>query len=411
MLSRFVSFVCLACVALVWSATAEAQPPSLPGEAAPALQLPPPAASPPKPKRRPKPKKATDPLERQSRDAGPVYVAPEEAAIDPDFAFVGEYTGSVRLTASARSTTAASLHINATGEGGFTGVLMFGHLPGQPGAAQTGQPLTGRRLGTQAALTGGRFDVVLTNPGPRARAELRVPLGQPDEGALRGTLERIDRGSPTLGQSPPPGAIVLFDGTDTQRLVNGRISPEGWLIEGTETVEPWDDFRLHLEFRLPFKPNAAGQHRGNSGVYLQSRYELQVLDSFGFVPAFNDLGALYRTRRPERIAARPPLQWQTYDIDFRSPEFDSRGERTQPGRLQVWLNGVSIHSGIAIPNKTGAGQPEAGFPLPTKLQSHKNPVRYRNIWLLPRGTRGGFGPAPRAPISPTPVATPLSLAP
>ena len=362
------------------------------------------------PNKKPKKKKETDPLERQSVDVGPAFTSIDEAVVDPSFAFVGEYEGSVRLTDSPRSVTAMSLHVNALGSNGggddnrLTGVLLQGRLPGRPGAADNGTQLTGRRFGDDAALTGGRFDVVITNPGPEATAELRLPDGTP-----RGRLKKIDRGSPTLGQQPPPGAVRLFDGTGTEQLVGGKLTPEGWLAEGTETVTAWDDFRLHLEFRLPYKPNAAGQHRGNSGVYLQSRYELQVLDSFGFVPAFNDIGALYRTKRPERIAARPPLTWQTYDIDFRSPKF-AGGTKVQPGRLRVWLNSVPVHSGIAIPRKTGAGQPEAGFPLPTKFQAHKNPVAYRNIWLLPSGATGPFGP-PAAPatIPPTPVAVPLPL--
>ena len=350
-----------------------------------------------------KPKKATDPLERKSRDVGPAVTDLATAQLDPSFGFVGEYEGTVRLTGSVRSVVPASLHVNATGAESLTGVFLEGRLPGRPAAAATGLQMAGRRFGTQAALTGGPYDVVITRPGDDAVAEVRRPDGTP-----LGTLAKVSRPSPTLGQEPPPGAIRLFDGTSTERFVGGSITPEGWLAAGTETAEAWDDFRLHLEFLQPYKPNAAGQHRGNSGVYLQSRYELQVLDSFGFVPAFNDVGSLYRTRRPERIAARPPLTWQTYDIDFRSPQFNAIGEKVAPGRLTVWLNGVPVQTAVAIPNKTGAGKPEGPLPLPTKLQDHKNPVQFRNIWLLPRGMAAPFGPpAPLATIPPTPVAAPV----
>ena len=383
-------------------------------EAAP--QLPAPAAKPKsaatkpkkrkkKPTKKPKKKGPTDPLERDSLDVGPAIVDPLRAAAHPSFGFVGEYEGHVDLTGSRRSTVPAALHVNAIGDDGLTGVYLPGRLPGHVGAADNGDQLRGRRFGRQAALTGGRFDVLITNPGPQATARLTDA-----DGVVVGTLAKVQRDSPTLGMAPPPGAVRLFDGNSTEQFAGGRITPEGWLAAGTETAQPWDDFRLHVEFRLPYKPNAVGQHRGNSGVYIQSRYELQVLDSFGFVPAFNDIGSLYRTLRPERIAARPPLQWQTYDIDFRSPQFDSQGERSQPARLQVWLNGVPVHSGTAVPNKTGAGQPEADFPLPTKLQDHKNPVVYRNIWLLPRGVGAAFGPPPTAgTVPPTPVAVPPSL--
>ena len=357
------------------------------------------------PKRTSPKKKVTDPLERASSDVGPAIVSLDQARVDPSFRFVGEYEGSVRLTGSERSVAPMSLHVNAIGADGLTGVLLRGRLPGRPGAADGGEQMTGRRFGERAALAGEEFDAVLRRAASGTVAEIRTR-----DGELRGTLRQIERDSPTLGQQPPPGAITLFDGRSTERFVGGRLTDDGWLAAGTQTADPWDDFRLHLEFRLPYKPNATGQHRGNSGVYLQSRYELQVLDSFGFVPAFNDVGSLYRTKRPERIAARPPLQWQTYDIDFRSPEFSSLGERTQPGRLRVWLNGVLIHSGGPIPSKTGAGQPEAPFPLPTKLQDHKNPVAYRNIWLLPSEAAASFGPpAPPATIPPSPVAVPGGL--
>ena len=405
------AFAAAVAVALLIAPRADAQP-TLPTSDAPTTAAPPAKTSPspaskPKSKRKPKPKKATDPLERASEDIGPAITDVREAALDPSFGFVGEYEGSVQPTGSWRSTTPAALHVNAIGADGLTGVYLPGRLPGHVAAADNGEQLRGRRFGRTAALTGGAYDIVLRSPGPEATAEVRTI-----DGDVIGTLRKVERPSPTLGMAPPPGAIRLFDGQSTERFAGGSITPEGWLAAGTETAEPWDDFRLHVEFRLPYKPNAVGQHRGNSGVYLQSRYELQVLDSFGFVPAFNDIGSLYRTLRPERIAARPPLQWQTYDIDFRSPQFDALGRKTQPARLRVWLNGVPVHSGVAVPSKTGAGQPEADFPLPTKFQDHRNPVVFRNIWLLPRGTAAAFGPpASAGTVPPVPVAPPMAMKP
>ncbi|MCA9078898.1 MAG: DUF1080 domain-containing protein, partial [Planctomycetaceae bacterium] len=142
------------------------------------------------------------------------------------------------------------------------------------------------------------------------------------------------------------------------------------------------------EFRIPYKPMARGQGRGNSGFYLQSRYEVQVLDSFGLEGIENECGALYRTRRPAFNMCLPPLQWQTYDIDFSPAKFDAQGNKTRNMRISVWHNGVLIHDRADIPNKTGAGKPEGPEPLITKLQDHGNPVVYRNLWMIDRTQPG-----------------------
>ena len=341
-----------------------------------------------------------DPRERVTVKQPPTIVDRSEAMLEADFRFVGEYAGFEWPTGSPRSSRKVSLQVNATGGGSFVATRTIGGTPDQPDAAADVARLAGHRRGDKVVLrdlapSAYRLEYVLDGYA----ATVRTPgLGE------AGRLERSFRSSPTLGQAPPPGAVVLYDGRGTSRLVNARVTPDGLLQQGTETVDPWTDFRLHLEFRLPYKPNARGQARGNSGVYIQSRYELQVLDSFGWPAAFNDVGALYRTVRPARNASLPPLDWQTYDIDFTAPRF--AGEtKTAPGRLTVWLNGVKIHDNLTIPRKTGLGQPEAGFPLPTKLQAHGNPVRYRNVWLLEDGQPGPFGaPPPATPVPPVPVA-------
>ena len=350
---------------------------------------------------------AGDPLERPSADVGPAIDDPDAAALEPDFRFVGEYRGYERPSGSVRSSRAVSLQVNSTGAGTFVGTRTLGGTPAERDASANVLALEGRRSGSRVLLQRANRQAA---DGSRIPVRLRYVLDGQDVtvvdrgGRPVGELSRSARRSPTLGQTPPPGAIILFDGTGTQRLVNGRITPDGLLQEGTETVDPWDDFRMHLEFRLPYKPMARGQHRGNSGVYLQSRYELQVLDSFGWPAAFNDVGALYRTVRPDRNASLPPLEWQTYDIDFHAPEF-AGSQKVRPARLTVWLNGVKIHDNRAIPRKTGAGKPEGPFPLPTKLQGHGNPVRFRNVWLLTDEAGGPFG-VPDAPaiIPPVPIS-------
>jgi hypothetical protein len=144
---------------------------------------------------------------------------------------------------------------------------------------------------------------------------------------------------------------------------------------------------LHLEFRLPFKPNAKWQHRGNSGIYIQNRYEVQLLDSFGQPAKDRGCGALYDMKAPQVNMTFPPLTWQTYDIEFQGPEFNDAGEKTEKARITVRHNGVVIHDDVALPHGTGAGKKrgevEAG---PIVLQDHNNPVRFRNIWLV-RGAK------------------------
>jgi len=119
-----------------------------------------------------------------------------------------------------------------------------------------------------------------------------------------------------------------------------------------------------------------------------------VLDSFGLEGVENECGALYKTRRPDVNMCYPPLSWQTYDIDFQSPRFDDEGQKLSDMRISVWHNGVLIHNNAAIPNKTGAGRPEGPQPLPTKIQDHRNPVMYRNIWLIEQPASGAAS-APR----------------
>jgi len=194
------------------------------------------------------------------------------------------------------------------------------------------------------------------------------------------------RTSPTLGAPPPPGAVVLFGERDGA-LVNatdGEVDARGLLAAGAESRAALGSGRLHLEFQTPFMPKARGQGRGNSGVYLQQRYELQVLDSFGLAGAANECGGVYRVAAPAVNMALPPLQWQTYDVDFEAARFAQDGRRTAPARLSVRHNGVVIHDDLALPGPTGLGEAEGPEPGPLYLQHHRNPVFYRNVWFVPR---------------------------
>ena len=175
------------------------------------------------------------------------------------------------------------------------------------------------------------------------------------------------------------------------------MTADGLLMEGADLKPMFQDFNLHVEFRLPYMPAAQGQARANSGLYLQSRYELQVLDSFAELPSDNGIGSLYKFRKPDVNMCLPPLRWQTYDVAFTAPRWAADGSKVRNARVTAWLNGTKVHDDVELANKTGAGQEEAPTLLPIRLQNHNNPVRFRNIWLIDRG----LGPVARFPAGPT----------
>ncbi len=195
---------------------------------------------------------------------------------------------------------------------------------------------------------------------------------------------------------PPDGALVLFDGKnlDAWVPVSGQGSAPWKLTEGgamqvagggLKTKQTFGGhFKLHVEFRVPYKPDAKGQARGNSGVYLQGRYEVQVLDSYGLKSQSNDCGAIYEVAPPRVNACKAPTVWQSYDIEFWAP-FCENGQKVKPARISVRQNGVLIHDQQPIPvdnTRAGLGG-DPCQPGPIHLQDHGDPVQYRNIWLLP----------------------------
>jgi hypothetical protein len=307
-----------------------------------------------------------------SADENLVYTDPAHA--DEDFTFQGEYRGGQRSLPSQRSLEPVGLQVIARGNGRFDAVKYYAGLPGERRFRPERFLLSGERVGQVVVLIGEQYDIAL---------ERGVALLTDKDGRSAGELRKVQRISPTMGATPPAGAVVLFDGSDSGKLRDPRLTPEGWLLAGTETLDSYRSFHLHGEFRLPYKPFATGQARGNSGFYIQSRYEVQVLDSFGLEGAFNECGALYRQRAPDVNACLPPLQWQTFDIDFRVPRFDSEGKKVTNGRISAWLNGIPIHQKVEILDKTGAGRPEGPDPLPLKIQDHDNPVVFRNLWIVP----------------------------
>ena len=198
------------------------------------------------------------------------------------------------------------------------------------------------------------------------------------------TLRRIVRHSPTEGLAAPKDAIILFDGKNADSFVDGKIDPRGFLEANTKTKQAFQSFRLHLEFFLPFKPLGRGQGRANSGVYLQHRYEVQVLDSFGLKGLDNECGGIYKNSAPSVNMCFPPLQWQTYDVEFAAAKFAADGKKTDDAVVTVRHNGVVVQDALALKGVTpgGAFKTEVPTPGPFYLQGHGNPVVYRNIWVV-----------------------------
>jgi mono/diheme cytochrome c family protein len=192
----------------------------------------------------------------------------------------------------------------------------------------------------------------------------------------------------------PYDAITLV-GETGYTLVSEKpdISNKWVFTDGVLTASPmWDsivtkeqfqDFRMHVEFNCNNVPNVDPEKNGNSGVYIQQRYEVQILNSHGIAEAdykASYCGSLYRQKMPDKIVCKPAGEWQTYDIVFRAARFTD-GKKTENARITVYHNNTLIHDDYGLKNKTGAGRKEGPEPGPIKLQGHKNPVKFRNVWI------------------------------
>lgn len=312
----------------------------------------------------------------QSHDGGSL-VATDLSQVDEDFGFQGEFAGFSVLASEHGAWSNSGVQIVAQGGAQF---LVVGYPGGLPGSGWNRRPVVrmeAHRSGSQLELANGNRLLFRGN----------AITVQTPQGLYAGRLSRINRYSPTLGLRAPANATVLFDGHNTDAFKNAKMTPDGLLMVGTELKELYNDFTLHLEFRLPYMPYARGQGRSNSGVYIQSRYEVQILDSFGLTGEFNECGALYRQRKPDLNMCFSPLTWQTYDIDFRAARFDNSGQKTENARISLRHNGVYIHRNLDIVAKTGAGSKEGPNPLPIKFQNHRNPVVFRNMWIIDKDSQ------------------------
>jgi len=199
--------------------------------------------------------------------------------------------------------------------------------------------------------------------------------------------------------APPSDAIVLFDGTSLAhwRTADSVPAPARWrLVDGAmevvrgsgsvQTAQGFGDVQLHVEWRAPTPPSGTGQNRGNSGVFLMGRYEVQVLDSHENVTyPDGQAGAIYGQYAPLVNASRPPGEWQSFDIVFRAPRFGAQGHVLSPARMTVIHNGTLVQDNVTLvgPTSNQRRDPYEAHPdrLPILLQDHGDPVRFRNIWV------------------------------
>lgn len=265
-----------------------------------------------------------------------------------------------------------------------------------------------------AVVTGQATDGVLrfAQDGSSGQAQgQQMAVTRPGNGQPEAfTLKPVVRLSPTVGAKPPQGAVVLFDGSgfeawEVQAAKNAPAEIAWELCEDFMRVTPvnqetraghslitkraFRDFRMHFEFRLALMADKTGQARSNGGLVFGDAnwYEIQVLDSYGLEGLDNECGGIYKVGAPAVNMCRPPLLWQTYDIEYRAPRYGADGQRTQPGRISVRHNGVPIHQDAELPDAPQAEQRRKANPdsIPTGriiLHYHRDPVEYRNIWLV-----------------------------
>jgi len=299
------------------------------------------------------------------------YTDPRKA--DADFAYQGEYEATAK---TEEGDAKIGLQLIAFGDGKFRAVGYMGGLPGAGWDKQIKHEAEGE-------LKDGTV-VVKSDHGEARFSKDGVKMIAPDGNEV-GNGKKVERKSPSLGAKPPEGAVVLFDGTSADEFENGRMSEEKLLMPNAMSKKKFGSHKLHVEFLLPYQPTARGQGRGNSGLYLQGRYEVQMLDSFGLKGENNECGGIYSVKAPDMNMCLPPLAWQTYDVEYTAAKYDDSGKLLENPRVTVEHNGVVIHKDVELPgerNTTAApvkAGPEKG---PVYLQDHGNPVRYRNIWVV-----------------------------
>lgn len=319
-----------------------------------------------------------------STAAAPPFGPP--ATVDDDFAFQGEYVGEADIDGKR---TRVGIQVIAQGAGSFAVVAYPGGLPGDgwtpPGTIRG----TGVREGSGATAKV-KLEGVDWGGGAR-EGEIRTGelVALNAAGTVQSRFAKVARTSPTLGQKPPAGAVVICDGAgpvdETTTFEKGaRFTADGLLMEGATVKQAFGDATWHIEFRTPYDPKKRGQGRGNSGAYFNGGYEVQILDSFGLEGKDNECGGIYGNWPPAVNMCLPPLQWQTYDIDFTAPRF-ANGRKVANPRITVRHNGVLIQDDRELRGMTAGHPAKEEQPAgQLHLQNHNDPVRFRTIWVLPK---------------------------
>ncbi len=283
-----------------------------------------------------------------------------------DFQIQGEYIGKL-------GDQSIGVQVIAKGNGKFDAVAFPGGLPGAGWDAEKKEQLKKYVFETKDGAT--------KLIGEAIEASIANGVISVKHGDQSAELKRLHRESPTLAKSAPEGAVVLFNGANVDQWEPGKMEDAMLMGVGTRTKKHFENYTLHLEFRTPFMPNASGQGRGNSGLYLGDQYECQILDSFGLEGADNECGGIYQNAKPKVNMCFPPLSWQTYDVDFTCAKFDADGKVTAPARVTMKHNGVVIHDNLELKVTPGGGRSDQK-PGAIFLQDHGNPVRFRNIWVV-----------------------------
>jgi hypothetical protein len=303
------------------------------------------------------------------QDKKPAVTDPAKA--DADFAVQGEYTGELNTNDGK---VKWGVQVIALGGGKFDATAYRGGLPGDGWDKS-------ERIKATGETSGGATTLRATEGAAKIQGSVMTILD--GNGNTVGELKKVERKSPTLGAKPPAGAVVLFDGSTADKFDGGRITEDKLLMQGVTSKQKFQSVTLHVEFMTPYQPSDRGQARGNSGCYLQGRYEVQILDSFGLDGKNNECGGLYSIKDPDQNMCFPPLTWQTYDIDYTAATYDESGKKTKNARMTVRHNGVVIHDNVDLPKDTTAAPVKEGpEPGPIYIQDHGNPLRFRNIWLV-----------------------------
>jgi len=320
-----------------------------------------------------------------------VWTDPADSTLPVDFKIQGEYVGDK-----------VGVQVIALGKGAFQAVVLPGGLPGAGWDGKNKSLMAGKLDGDTAKFgpATGKRNYLAQNPDQFSATSKFPPMGHIDyEATANGSvfnlqspdgkkleLKKTTRVSDTMGAKPAEGAIVLFDGSNKDAFNGGRVDEKTKFLntDGADirTKKKFNNYAIHVEFMLPYRPDARGQGRGNSGFYQVDMYEVQVLDSFGLDGKNNECGGVYQKADPKVNMCLPPLVWQTYDADFTNA-VSEEGKVVKNSRLTLKHNGVVVQDDLEIKGKTGGARNEPeGTPGPISLQGHGNPLQYRNIWIV-----------------------------